>query len=298
MSFKKTAAIVTGAGALSYGAYKLLAEEMFKRSFRKRKITDHEQDQYSIWYSSCKVDEISLESFDGLKLYGYDIHNHDSDEYVIMVHGIWTNSTYMYERACQFDLMGYNVLLVDQRAAGKSEGKYYTYGFKESLDLIQWIDYLVRKYPNAKICLYGISMGADTVMMATRNSLPSNVRCIVEDCGFSSVEEQFDHVLKKDYNLAVTKVALKLLKSQIKENFGIDYKDLSAKKCLQDNEIPILFIHGKDDYFVPFVMAKKLYNNNKGVKKYYAVNGAGHGQANIDVNYYTNIDRFIREYFA
>ena len=298
MSFKKTALVVSGAAGVSYLSYKAFTEQLFKRSFLKDEHKPKIDENHRQWFLNSNVLRVSIESFDGLKLSAYNIHNHDHNKYIIVVHGRWSNSMTMLRRAVEFDKLGYNLLLIDQRAAGLSEGQYHTYGFKESLDLTLWINYLTQKYADVQICLYGISMGAATVMLSTRYQLPDNVKCIVEDCGFSSVEEELKYVLEKDYGLAFTKIILKLLEKKTKEELGMDFDDLSVKKCLMNNEIPILFIHGMDDELVPYEMSKKLYNHNKGVKKFYPVPGAKHGEALIDKNYYNKIDNYIKDYFV
>ena len=215
MNLKKTAAIVGGTTGVSYLTYQAISEHMFKRAFKQKKHDIPVEVKYQEWLDASNVEKLDITSFDGLKLTALDIHNHDNENYIIMLHGIWADKRYHYPRAYEFDQLGYNLFLIDQRASGESEGKYYTYGFKESLDLTQWIDLLLRRHPQAQICLYGVSMGAATIMMSTRNHLPSNIRCIVEDCGFSSVEEQFDNVLRQDYNVLFTKVILKMLEDRI-----------------------------------------------------------------------------------
>lgn len=297
MSFKKTAAIIAASSGVSYAAYRAFTEEFFKRTFKRRDDDINIDQKYQTWFSTSNVVQVNVESFDGLKLNAYNVHNHDNNDYMILVHGIWNNSSSMYSRAYEFDKLGYNVLLIDQRSSGKSEGEYYTYGFKESLDLNLWINYLIQKYPGVNICLYGLSMGAATVMMTTANTLPDNVRCIVEDCGFSSVKEELEHVLNKDYNIAFTKIITYLLESKMKYKFGMSFDDISAKKCLENNEVPIMFIHGMADDYVPYEMSKILYNHNKGPKKFYPVPDAAHCEAVLDPEYFSNINAFIRTYF-
>ena len=298
MKLKKTAAIVGGTAGASYLTYQAISDHMFKRAFNKKKDRDIPVDEkVQTWLDLSVRKTINRVSFDGLKLYGEDIHNHDSNRYMIFVHGIWGDKRFSYPRAYEFDKLGYNVLVIDQRAAGNSEGKYYTYGFKESMDLSLWIDYLVNTYPGVQICLYGVSMGAATVMLSTRNGLPENVKCIVEDCGFSSLKEELDHVLKKNYKLSFTAPILLMIEQRMKKEFGTTFKDCSPKKCLESNEIPILFIHGEADDFVPFKMAKALYNHNKGSKKFYPVPEANHTEATIDPNYFVNINDFISTHF-
>lgn len=296
MSFKKPAIIIGTTGAISYASYKTISNKLFNDSFKKRKKENVVDQEYIDWFSNSKVEEMTINSLDGLKLYGYDIHNNDSNKYIIAVHGIWSNSSYMYQYGKEFDKFGYNFLLVDQRAAGKSQGKYYTYGFKESFDLLQWIDTLIEKYPDVQICLFGVSMGAATVMMSLKNKLPNNVKCVVEDCGFSSVKEEFDHVLKNDYKISFTSIPLQLLEKSMNDTFGINFEDINVKKSLDNNEIPILFIHGKKDKLVPYEMSLRLYNHNKGEKKFYSVDEAGHTKARYEPNYFKNVHEFISTY--
>ena len=297
MKLKNTIALVGTTSGISYLAYRTISNKLFNKTFTRYDKGDLVEQKYLDWIDSCKKEQISIESFDGLKLNAYDVCNHDTHKYMIVVHGIWSSKTFMYPRAYEFDKLGYNMLLIDQRAAGDSEGKYYTYGLKESQDLQQWIDYLIKKDPEVQICLFGLSMGAATVMMATSYDLPANVRCIVEDCGYSSLREEFDHIVRHDYKISFTVPVLMSLEKKMKDQFGFGLDDISPKTCLENNEIPILFVHGKDDSFVPFDMAKILYNHNKGIKKYYPVPNARHTEANIDENYYSNIDTFINTYF-
>ena len=297
MDKKKTAAVVGVTGGVSYLVYKKISDDLFKSTFLRKDKEDTVEQKYLDWLSQSNIDQIKVDSIDGLKLNGYDIHNHDNDKYIIMVHGLWSGKAFMYPRAYEFDQLGYNILLIDQRSAGESEGVYYTYGQKESLDIPVWIDYLNTKYKDIKICLFGLSMGAVTVMMASANSLPENVKCIVEDCGFSSLKEELDHVLKKNYKLSFTAPILLMIEQRMKKEFGTTFKDCSPKKCLESNEIPILFIHGEADDFVPFKMAKALYNHNKGSKKFYPVPEANHTEATIDPNYFVNINDFISTHF-
>ena len=296
MDKKKLIAALGVTTGVSYLSYKLISDEMFKRIFLSRQHDSYLKPEIRNLIETFDIKKIQKDSFDGLKLYGEDIHNQAHNRYIIMVHGIWSRRENMYERAIEFDKLGYNILIVDQRGAGESEGKYYTYGMKESLDLLIWIDYLVSTYSDVQICLYGLSMGAATVMMAAANRLPEAVKCIVEDCGYSSMKEELDHVLRKDYKLAYTGIVLKLIENRMQEEFGIRYEDVNIKKFLENNNIPILFIHGTADEFVPYDMAKMLYNHNKGSKKFYPVENAGHTEANTDPNYYRNVDGFIRAY--
>lgn len=293
MKFPKALAVAGTAAGVSYLTYRQIADQLFQNAFCKRERPIEVEPKYQEWIRSSNVLRVNLTSFDGLKLTAYNIRNHETDKYIIMLHGIWSNKKIMYPCAYEFDQLGYNILLVDQRASGDSQGEYYTYGQKESLDLMQWIDYLRKKDPNCRIVLFGMSMGAATVMTAAANKLPENVRCIVEDCGYSSMREEIDHVVRRDYGLKYTGAILKILENKMKDKLQMSFDDASPKTCLDNNEVPILFIHGDKDDFVPFDMAKILYNHNKGTKKYYPVKDKGHCEACTDPNYYRNIDTFI-----
>ncbi|MCR4634090.1 MAG: alpha/beta hydrolase [Erysipelotrichaceae bacterium] len=296
MGLKKTALITAGLGGVSYAAYQAVADQLIDKIFIKRQQKRVVETKYLDWINSSNVLDVKVRSFDGLKLSAYNVHNHENGRYIILLHGIYSDKSDMYGRAMEFDKLGYNLLLVDQRGAGDSQGEYCTYGVKESQDLQIWINYLIQKYPDVKICLYGVSMGAAAVMMSTAYKLPENVVCMIEDCGYSSMKEEIAHIIRKDYKIYFPYPILRMLEKKMNERFGMSFDDVSPKTCLEENEIPILFIHGEKDSFVPPQMATILYNHNKGIRKYYSVADAGHKEACIDPEYYNNLDRFISAY--
>ena len=294
---KIATAVAVGVGA-SYLSYKVISEKLFNNTFKSERVKSEVADEYKEWFSTSKVFKVSIKSFDGLKLCAYKFVNHEGKPFILMVHGISNNKEKMFKRAVEFDKLGYNLLIIDLRGHGESEGEFVTYGLKESLDILLWNRYLYIKHPESSVILYGVSLGAASVMMATNNHLDSNVKCVVEDCGYSSFYEELDHVLKRDYKLQATGMVLKIYNNMMKERFGFTFEDISPKMCLENNEIPILFVHGMEDDLVPFEMATILYNHNKGEKKYYPVPEAKHAKANDNKDYYTNIDSFIKNYVS
>ena len=296
MDHKITAAAAAFTAASAYLTYRAISKDIMSRVFDRKDFSNHVDQKYLDWISSSDAVQVEVRSFDGLKLNGFNIHNHEDNRYLIIVHGIGGSKSDLYPRAYEFDQLGYNILLIDQRSAGDSDGTYYSYGMKEAQDLQIWINYLTGKYPDARICLYGVSMGAATVMMSTAYDLPENIRCIVEESGYASMEEEFAFLIRKDYRISFTYPVLKLLEAKMYEKFGLRFSDVSPKTCLENNEIPILFIHSESDDTVPFESARILYNHNKGVKKYYPIKGTPHSRANEDPQYYQNVDSFIREY--
>ena len=233
-----------------------------------------------------------------IKLHGYEVINKkDSKIWVIAVHGYTDSAYFMVKATKQFLNYGYNVLMPDLRAHGKSEGKYIGMGWLDRLDLIEWINYLIQKYGNIKIILYGISMGAATVMMTSGEKLPSNVRIIIEDCGYTSLWDEFAYELKYIFKLP-TFPTLYNANIMTKIRAGYSLKKASCIKQLKKSTVPTLFIHGDQDKFVPFYMLDKLYDAAKCKKEKLVIKGAGHAEAQeIDSQkYWHTVRKFIKRY--
>lgn len=233
-----------------------------------------------------------------LQLHSYEVVNQkDSKIWVIAVHGYTDSAYFMVNAAKQFLKYGYNVLMPDLRAHGKSDGKYIGMGWTDRLDLLKWIDYLIATYGNIKIILYGISMGAATVMMTSGENLPSNVRMAIEDCGYTSVWDEFAYELKYLFHMP-TFPALYNANFITKIRAGYSLKKASCIKQIKKSKIPILFIHGDKDKFVPFSMLDKLYNIATCPKEKLVIEGAGHAEAQwIDPQkYWHAVKKFIKRY--
>ena len=233
-----------------------------------------------------------------IKLHSYEVINKkESKTWVIAVHGYTDSAYFMVNAAKQFLNYGYNVLMPDLRAHGKSEGKYIGMGWLDRLDLIKWIDYLIATYGDIKIILYGISMGAATVMMASGENLPSNVRMVIEDCGYTSVWDEFAHELKYLFHMP-TFPALYNANVITRIRAGYSLRKASSIKQIKKSKIPILFIHGDKDKFVPFYMLDKLYDAAICKKEKLVIKGAGHAEAQaIDPQkYWHTVRKFIKRY--
>lgn len=200
-------------------------------------------------------EEVSILSFDGLKLYGR-YYTHNTDKTVILVHGYRSNGKHDFSGALKFYYdYGFNVLLVDQRSHGKSEGRLITFGVKESFDVRDWAEFLNKKYFPKSIVLSGVSMGGGTVVFALKRGLPKNVKCVIADCGFTSPEAIIRKVGYDRFKInAKFYMPFLNVMTHIFGGFSI-YE--TTKEALKDNKIPVAFIHGEKDNFVPVQMSRE-----------------------------------------
>src|SRR5699024_4928383 len=132
------------------------------------------------------------------------------------------------------------------------------------------------------IVLFGLSMGAATVMMLSGENLPDNVKVIVEDCGFTSARSVLSYQLKERFKLPAFP-ALQAANTVAKLRAGYRIFDASAVNQLAKATVPILFIHGEADSFVPYRMMEELYAAANTEKEKLTIPGAGHIQA-VDVD--------------
>ena len=241
--------------------------------------------------------EVEIES-KKIQLHSYEVKNKkESKIWVIAVHGYTDSASFMVNSVKQFLNYGYNVLMPDLRAHGKSGGKYIGMGWLDKDDIILWIDYLIATYGNIKIILYGISMGAATVMMTSGEKLPSNVRMVIEDCGYTSAWDEMAHELKYLFKMP-TFPALYNANFITRIRAGYSLKKASCINQLKKSKLPILFIHGDKDNFVPFYMLDKLYEAGGSKKEKLVIKGAGHAEAQWinPEKYWHTVRKFIKRY--
>lgn len=142
-------------------------------------------------------EDLYMTSRDGLKLHNYLIKKPNSNKWVITVHGYTSQGKLTSYYAKNFSDMGYNVIIPDLRGHGTSEGDYIGMGWDERLDIIDLINYIIKEDKEAEIVLYGISMGAATVLNTSGEELPENVKAVVADCGYTSAWDEFAYQLNK-----------------------------------------------------------------------------------------------------
>jgi uncharacterized protein len=218
-------------------------------------------------------------------------------KWAIVTHGYTSNAAAMTRWVRNFHEQGYNVLAPDLRGHGNSEGDYIGMGWHDRLDMLAWIDEIIKIDQDAEIVLFGISMGGATVMMTAGEELPPNVKVIVEDCGYTSVSGVFIYQLDDLFGLPEFPV-LRAANTVTKFRAGYDLYEASALVQLTKSQTPMLFIHGDNDTFVPYTMLDELYDAAPVEKEKLIIPGAGHGEAeNVDPElYWSTIWNFVGNY--
>ena len=255
----------------------------------------------SLWLQSKNLQKCSISSFDGLKLNAYYLSAKEPSDYtVILVHGYTSKGLDMagFTRFYHEEL-GYNVLMPDNRGHGESDGHYIGFGWHDRLDYLRWIKYLIElNGERSRIALHGISMGGAAVMMLSGEALPNQVKAIIEDCGYASVDAQLAYQLKRIYKLpAFPLLNTTSILSKLKA--GYNFHEASSIEQVKKATVPMFFIHGNEDTFVPTYMVYDVYEACASEdKELWIVPGAGHG-----LSYRTNpkayidrVDRFLSKY--
>jgi len=231
------------------------------------------------WWAQSGYQEEYLQSSDGLKLHAYALRQSEpGSRWVISVHGYMGYADQMVSFARQFYEQGYSVLMPNLRGHGKSEGGYIGMGWHDRLDIKAWIGRILETEPEAGIALFGVSMGGAAVMMTSGEELPGNVFAVVEDCGYTSAWDEFSFQMKALFGLPSFPL-MNFASLITRVNAGYFLEEASAVSQLKKTKMPVLFIHGEDDSFVPFSMLNHVYEAAAGEKEMYSVPGAKHGQA-------------------
>ena len=251
------------------------------------------------WLRTQKLRMHRQVSFDGLGLVARELPaEKPSKVWIVCIHGFSGCGMNLGVAARRWHEKGYNVLLPDLRGNGDSEGDFYGMGWLDRHDIIRWIEQVIlEEHPDAKVILHGVSMGAATVMMTTGEELPENVKAAIEDCGYTSVWEEFTIQLKKVFGLPQFPI-MHLANRMAKRRAGYSFKEASSVDQVKKSKTPTLFIHGDADTFVPFFMLDEVYRAAACEKEKLAVAGAQHGESAqiAPGQYWGTVDRFIGRY--
>jgi hypothetical protein len=235
------------------------------------------------WADEQPFEFWEMESFDGLELQGYFLEAEEpTNKTVIFAHGYLGRARdmalfgeYYYEE------LGYNMFTADSRGHGRSEGDYYGFGWHDRLDYVKWIDRVIEELgEDTEIILHGLSMGAATVLMTLGEELPDNVKLAVADSPYSSVYELFDYQLGRMFSLPSFPI-LPTTGMVTDIQAGYTFKEASALDQVQKAEVPILYIHGGSDTFVPTEMTEKLHAHTETDTEMFIVPEANHGESII-----------------
>lgn len=258
-------------------------------------------DEYDAWSLSLGAKEFEMVARDGARLYSFLIPaEKESNIYVLCAHGYRGTRYGDFGAQAQFyHSLGFNVILIDQRAQGKSEGKYIGFGYYESQDLIEWLNFYNAKFGKGiKFIIAGISMGGATVCMASGNEeLPENVACIISDCAYTSAEKEIKYCLPHYIHMPAQPFVA-IANTVNSKTAGYSFKEADAVAAVKNAKAPMLFIHGGADDFVPTEMVYELYNACPTEKDLLIVEPAIHAQSFFydPEKYQEKVKEFIGKY--
>lgn len=256
------------------------------------------------WVDSLNQEKALRDTFilnpEGIRLHTYYIAApQTTSKTAVIVHGYTDNAIrmfmigYLYNRDLQ-----YNVLLPDLQHQGESEGSAIQMGWKDRLDVMQWMQIANHLFGDStQMVVHGISMGGATTMMVSGEKQPPYVKCFVEDCGYTSVWDEFTHELKSSFHLPA--FPLMYTTSWLCDRkYGWNFKEASSLNQVAKSELPMLFIHGDKDTYVPTWMVYPLYETKPAPKELWIVLGASHAVAYKEnkEEYTQKVHNFVEQY--
>lgn len=277
------------AAAILGGAYYAYRIAFFSPAENRDRVPSPKESQYDPYRQEMAriyhqlndrpYETVSIFSHDGLKLSGRYYHVSDGAPLDIGFHGYRSHPLTDFSGGSELTfLMGHNLLLIDQRAHGKSEGRTISFGIQERQDLLRWVDYAVDRFgPEVKILLYGVSMGGATVLMASELNLPENVRGIIADCPFANALDIILDVGEKTGNPFPGWLIRPAAILGAKIFGGFDLTETDAYQAVKHTKVPILIIHGEDDRYVPCEMSEGVALANPDMVTRYTFPTAAHG---------------------
>ena len=291
---EKTAEIaggsLLGVSALAYG---ILVRLFCNLAFERKAILkigggeEEEKDPLVTagqdWLHENDKQIVSRSSSDGMKLFAHYFPAENAKATIIEFHGWHGSWDYDFSASSPYwNRMGYNLLIVEQRGQGRSDGKYMSFGILERLDVPEWVEWYRSNYEkDLPILIAGISLGGATVLMASDMEYPPQVRGILADCGFSSAYDIINHVGGRFFHMPEHPMCDGInLYCRLK--FGFDLRDHAAIDAVKTAKLPILFVHGKKDNFVPWKMSIDMYEACTGRKELWLVDNAGHGKSFLE----------------
>ncbi len=241
-------------------------------------------------YKKKQVKDIYIKNGEGLKLHAIYIENKKNKGIMLEDHGYRSTSKRdIYPSCYHYYNLGYSLLLIDNRTAELSEGKYITFGVKESNDIISWVKYLNKKYPKKDIILAGVSMGASAILMSmNRIEDNMNVKGIIADSAYISGYDEVKYCINHYFKIPGI-LFIDMINIWCKLIAKFDLKGKNIIRSMRNSKIPVLLIHGKEDDFVPPVNSIITFKKYKGPKKLILFEKASHGISYlVKPKYYVN----------
>lgn len=253
-------------------------------------------------FFAAGAESIWIKSDDGLKLHAYFLRRGECKDTMLLIHGYRSPKGGLSDMGLVLPFYiekGWNILLVDLRAHGQSEGSWITFGDKERYDILRWTQWLDETLSEGnRTVLDGVSMGATTALLASGLDLPESVRGIVADCGYVSAHEELTHVAKSVMHLPAWPI-VPMVGLWAKLIAKFDFTVSTVDACRRNTEIPVMFVHGGADDFVPVNCSRTNFEACAAPKQLEIIEGAGHGISYIvDMpRCQRDLDTFIRQFF-
>lgn len=238
------------------GNKRLAKKKWFQLSHTKvnhpRHKFEKEYEEGKEWCAQQGMEECYIRSREGLLLHASYLPADNAKRFVLLSHGYKGSGFGDFAYMAQFLHKHHcNLLFIDQRCCGQSEGEYITFGAKEQYDVQRWAFYISRQNKQKlPIYLYGESMGAASVLMASGHRLPREVRGLISDCGFRSMKGQVQDMAANWFHLHWVGLLLFRLNLFCALFAGFRMKEADTAEALKKNRRPVLFFHGAKDTYV------------------------------------------------
>ena len=280
--------LIVLAGLVVGGAFYLVNFALNPKMDDRKETLDYFVEKYpqmSPWLDSLMQNDAVRDTFvlseDGVMLHAsYVKARQETKHTAVIIHGYGNCNInmlhigYMYHHD-----LGYNILLPDLRYAGLSGGNAIQMGWKDRKDIMRWIDIAPEMFGDSlRVAVHGISMGGATTMMVSGEDLPDYVKLFVDDCGYTSVWDQFAKELKETFHLPTFPI-LNIASRICDMKYGWNFKEASSIEQVKKCRLPMLFIHGDEDAYVPTWMVYKLYEAKPEPKELWVSEGVQHARS-------------------
>ena len=227
------------------------------------------------------LETVAITAEDGTKLIGHLYRHPDAKRTILAMHGWRSGWARDFGMVADFwHQNGCNVLYAEQRAQGESGGEYMGFGMLERYDCLDWVHYLCRNgFDDKPMYLAGVSMGGATVLMSAAFDLPPCVKGIMADCAFTSAQDIWKHVARNNIRMAYTGLHALIASDICKRKIQLGSADFTTIEAMKESRVPVLFVHGTDDCFVPVEMTYENYKACSAEKRLFVVPGADHGMS-------------------